>query len=259
MNLQLLIPLVAGHLIGDFVLQTNRMVADKRRIGTRLSHAVTVAIISWALVGHWATWWWLLPALVVTHFLIDTAKSALEKRLPQSPSEESGWLKRNGEATLLVVDQVLHLAVILGLVRLAEQSRLASTVVGNSAWIDWFDLSYLRILVLVSGFVLAVNASGVLLGILLKRFEQAEEGGLPGGGLYIGFFERALIFIFVLAGEPAGIGFLAAAKSVFRFGELKDKDDRATAEYILIGTLMSFCFAMVIAYTTRYVLGKLGR
>lgn len=36
------------------------------------------------------------------------------------------------------------------------------------------------------------------------------------------------------------VGFLLAAKSVFRFGDLRDDQDRKRTEYVLIGTLLSF-------------------
>ncbi|MFV0501856.1 MAG: hypothetical protein ACK5MH_09735 [Bacteroidales bacterium] len=42
----------------------------------------------------------------------------------------------------------------------------------------------------------------------------------------------------------SGIGFLLAAKSIFRFGDLKDSKDRKLTEYILIGTLLSFAVAI---------------
>ena len=51
-------------------------------------------------------------------------------------------------------------------------------------------------------------------------------------GQYIGQLERTLIFLFVLIGQPTGVGFLVAAKSVFRFGDLKEHEDRMEAEYI---------------------------
>ncbi|MDK2969458.1 MAG: hypothetical protein PWQ65_561, partial [Bacteroidota bacterium] len=38
---------------------------------------------------------------------------------------------------------------------------------------------------------------------------------------------------------------LVAAKSVFRFGDLKDSGNRKLTEYILIGTLLSFGIAIV--------------
>jgi hypothetical protein len=44
-----------------------------------------------------------------------------------------------------------------------------------------------------------------------------------------------------------GIGFLLAAKSIFRFGDLKDKQDIKLTEYILIGTLLSFGIGILSA------------
>jgi len=254
LNLQLLLPLIAGHLIGDFVLQTSQMVADKGRVRTRMIHATIVALVSWILAGYWATWWWLIPGLLIPHFLIDSLKNAVEKKLSAESQEDGSWMARNAEAALFTADQTLHMAVLLGLAYASSLPGLAKTVVGESWWVSRFGGTYLSLLILVAGFILAVYVTGFVLGFLLRRFAMQEEGGLPGGGLYIGFFERAIIFIFVMAGQPAGIGFLVAAKSVFRFGELKDKKDRAIAEYILIGTLMSFTFAMIVAYATRYLL-----
>jgi hypothetical protein len=40
-------------------------------------------------------------------------------------------------------------------------------------------------------------------------------------------------------------GFLLAAKSVFRFGDLKESKDRKLTEYVLIGTLLSFGIALL--------------
>jgi len=60
----------------------------------------------------------------------------------------------------------------------------------------------------------------------------------------------ALIFLFVSLGQPASIGFLVAAKSIFRFGELKDRGNRMEAEYITIGSLMSFGWAITTGYLT---------
>ncbi len=63
----------------------------------------------------------------------------------------------------------------------------------------------------------------------------------------------------MLVNQPAGVGFLIAAKSVFRFGELSDSSRRMEAEYIIIGTLYSFLFGLVSAYGLRWVLLLLTR
>ena len=72
--------------------------------------------------------------------------------------------------------------------------------------------------------------------------------GLPGGGRVIGLLERAIIFGLVAAGQPQGVGFLLAAKSILRFGEVREPGQRAAAEYIIIGTLSSFGWALLVAW-----------
>ena len=52
-------------------------------------------------------------------------------------------------------------------------------------------------------------------------------------------------------GEPTGIGFLIAAKSILRFAEIKDAIQRKVAEYTIIGTFLSFGWALLIAMLMR--------
>jgi hypothetical protein len=54
------------------------------------------------------------------------------------------------------------------------------------------------------------------------------------------------VFAFVVTGNWEAIGFLLAAKSVFRFGDLKESKDRKLTEYVLIGTLISFGIAILV-------------
>ena len=49
---------------------------------------------------------------------------------------------------------------------------------------------------------------------------------------------------FVLTGHIEGVGFLLTAKSVFRFGDLKEAKDIKTTEYVMIGTMWSFAIAI---------------
>lgn len=55
-------------------------------------------------------------------------------------------------------------------------------------------------------------------------------------------------------GSYEGVGFLLAAKSVFRFGELNKAKEIQTTEYVLIGTFASFTIAILtgIAITHLY-------
>jgi len=117
----------------------------------------------------------------------------------------------------------------------------------------------LRLGIGLTGWWVATVIAGRLLGVFLRRFEESSgkdfaQGGLANGGYWIGIGERTLIYLFILSGVPEGIGFLVAAKSIFRFGEIKEPEQRELAEYILIGTLMSFTAATLVGIATKYAL-----
>ena len=85
---------------------------------------------------------------------------------------------------------------------------------------------------------------------LLAWMTRSDHVGFEQGGMIIGQLERALIFILTLTGQAAGIGFLIAAKSILRYGEAQDPSQRMDAEYIIIGTLMSFGWGILVSYLT---------
>ncbi len=247
----LLVPLVAGHFLGDFVLQADWMVERKRRFGVVLLHAAIVAVVSCVLLGHVPSWWWLFPTLLVTHLLVDLAKGAGDRSI--------GRRGANARVALFLLDQAAHLLVLAAILQVARLGALSwGSLAGQGVWVELFGRAYLHALVLLTGWIVTAPAVGVLLALMLKRFEDEltpdQKTGLPGGGYWIGLTERSLIYLFILVAEPTGIGFLAAAKSVFRIGELREAEERKLAEYILIGTLMSFALAMVFGLLTRAAL-----
>ena len=60
--------------------------------------------------------------------------------------------------------------------------------------------------------------------------------------------------MFIITNNWQGIGFLLAAKSVFRFGDLSRSEDRKLTEYILIGTLLSFGLAILVGMGYNYII-----
>lgn len=70
--------------------------------------------------------------------------------------------------------------------------------------------------------------------------------GLVAGGELIGYLERLLILTFTLVGSYAAVGFVLAAKSIFRFGELNQSANRGMTEYVLIGSLLSVVITTLI-------------
>ncbi|MCF8029612.1 MAG: DUF3307 domain-containing protein [Desulfohalobiaceae bacterium] len=243
MELQVLICLFAAHILADFLLQSGSEAANKTRKGPLLRHAAVHAGLVYLLLGMWAAVW--VPgAVFVAHALIDWGKA----------------VKGGETARALLADQAAHAVVLLVLAACIEVLAPGDT----PFWVRWLGMPYLRGLVLVAGFVLSVQAVGVLVGRTVRSFpdRMAEAGqtaarGLQGAGRTIGQLERSLVFLFLLMGHPGGIGFLVAAKSIFRIAELKDPGERMQAEYIILGTLMSFALGVAGAYGTMQCLALL--
>src|SRR5690606_24248779 len=146
--------------------------------------------------------------------------------------------------TWFFVDQLLHLIVIIAVWAFISQITAieisASFLAGATAFI-----------------FLSRPASFVIYQALSHwSGEMAEEGqnekALPKAGSYIGMLERALVFGFILIGQWGAIGFLMAAKSIFRFGDLTRAKDRKLTEYILIGTFLSFGMAILAGIVFTY-------
>jgi hypothetical protein len=101
----------------------------------------------------------------------------------------------------------------------------------------------------LTGLIVATRAGGFAIGLFMAQWAGAlPTEGLKNGGRAIGLLERGLIFLLVIVGLPEGIGFLIAAKSVLRFGAVGD--DRAFSEYVIIGTLASFAWAIAASFLT---------
>jgi len=92
-----------------------------------------------------------------------------------------------------------------------------------------------------------------LISIYKPNTEIEKDESLENAGKYIGILERLLVFLFIATQHWEGVGFLIAAKSIFRFSDLTESKDRKLTEYILIGTLLSFGLAIVIALLSNYV------
>jgi len=250
---EILICLLAAHFLGDFIFQPNTAASSKRRPLILLKHSFIVAASSYTLCGIWGLWQ--IPlAIFLTHGLTDYIKATLKKESAYS----------------FVLDQAVHLAIISVITILIASTKVLSPNGSSTFWVDFLGKEFLKYLILMSGLIVTIKAGGILIGLAVKPFtdqlQESGEGkttkGVPGprgfgnGGRVIGYLERSLIFLLILIGQPGGIGFLIAAKSILRFGEIKDHENRMEAEYIIIGTLMSFGYGIFISYLTQFFLEK---
>jgi hypothetical protein len=224
-----------AHVLADYVFQTSKMVATKDRITTLLIHTITVYLCAVVALGSIA---WQIAVLAGLHLATDALKAI--------------WVKtrKDDGITPYLADQLAHLVAI------AVIAAVAPTLWTDGVWTKDLAMGGLldistwapKAMLLIAGILYTTRAGGFAVGKLMQPFiTGAPKKSLPKGGMMIGVLERGLIFLMFLAGQPAGIGFLIAAKSVLRF-DAASKNEKA--EYVIIGTLASFSWAIAIAILT---------
>ena len=78
--------------------------------------------------------------------------------------------------------------------------------------------------------------------------------GMPMAGKWTGYIERVPILTLVLTNNTEAVGFLLAAKSVFRFGDLNKAKEIKITEYVLLGTFASFSFTLLVALVLNSII-----
>lgn len=227
----LLVKLLLAHIIGDFFLQPRKWVKEKEKKKLKSSKLYLHILIHILLTGIiiWDTsLWHIILVIGVSHLIIDAAKLHSQKK--------------KTKRLLFFVDQLLHISVLFICYFIFTENTftLSELITQNN------------LLLVVCLLFLTIPTSIIMKHIFLKwdisEFTKNNKS-LEDAGKYIGILERILVFIFIVTGHWEAVGFLITAKSVFRFGDLKESKDRQLTEYILIGTLISFGIAIIIGIT----------
>ena len=117
--------------------------------------------------------------------------------------------------------------------------------------------------VTLAGYALAVFGGGAFVEAALDQILRPDdkeairafrERGLRDGGRLIGWLERFLVLTFLMGGDYAAIGLVFAAKGILRYGEIKGLGDQKVAEYVLIGTMLSLAWAVIVGAILRWFL-----
>ncbi|WP_210149326.1 DUF3307 domain-containing protein [Chryseobacterium scophthalmum] len=222
------IQLILAHLLGDFILQPNSWVADKENRKLKSSylyfHVLIHTILSFIFLWDLKLWW--VAVLVgISHFIIDACKLSFQKI-----QTKKRWF---------FIDQALHVAVIGGI----------------SFYFGEFNFEFLKdqdFLKMIMAALFLTSPASIFIKLLLSSWtpvtgeeNSVQSDSLSSAGKYIGILERLLVFTFIVVNHWEGVGFMIAAKSVFRFSDLAQAKQRKLTEYVLIGTLLSFGIAVL--------------
>ena len=220
----ILLRLLFAHVLSDFVFQSDKICEGKQEKTSKkyvyqLLHSFIHALTAYLFVADWSNW--IIPLIIfVSHTLMDYIK-------------------------------VEYIAVIvILLLSLFDHCGDLCREIFRTEWND------MNIWAVVTAYFLILKPTSVFLSLFIKRWTPSAttEKSLPNAGKWIGYFERILILTFILTGTAEGIGFLLAAKSIFRFGELSKAQEIKTTEYVLIGTLASFTIAIIIGFAVLQII-----
>lgn len=235
----LFIKLLLAHLLGDFIWQPNSWVthkeARKHKSTYLYLHIFLHGILAAVLVGEIQ----FIPyaiLIAVTHGIIDLTKLNFQKN-----KTKRIWF---------IADQMAHTLVLVGVVLLYK---------GETIQFLWFDNQFW---ILITAVLFITKPTSIFIKTIISIWHPESENSnqdnsLAKAGNYIGILERLFVFCFILTGHFEAIGFLLAAKSIFRFGDLKEARDRKLTEYVMIGTLMSFGTAIVTGLIVQALLLQL--
>jgi hypothetical protein len=222
-------------MIGDFILQGKSWVKAKERKKLKayelylhlLVHGGLIMLVVWDMTFlPWA------GLLVFTHFVIDGTKLIL--------------MKEHTKRIWFFIDQAAHvLSVYLIYCLYSGYTQLDTSLLTEKNFLFVTIIVFLTMpcSYIVKMFIDRWTPNTKTLIVNDDAVETNES--LENAGSYIGIFERLFVFAFVATNNWEAIGFLLAAKSVFRFGDLTKASDRKLTEYILIGTLLSFGIAIL--------------
>ncbi len=147
---------------------------------------------------------------------------------------------------------------------LAFRPELAAWAAQVESWTTFTallrGLGDARMQLMLFGLLLSANEANLVIRAVFDRLDlkprpradalTVDEGEFNRGRV-IGMLERLLLYSFVLQAQYGAIGFVLAAKA---FTRSKALDDRAFAEYVLIGTLLSAGLALLTGGAVKWLL-----
>jgi len=228
-NYDILLRLLVAHIIGDFILQREDWVKNKNKDKIKSVHLYLHCLIHGILVYVFLFKFnsFLIPIIIIlSHFIIDTLKIYFGKE----------------KRFTFLIDQLLHIAVILFLwiFKTEQQDQIYNFI------LSVFSKSHFWLI--ITSYLFISNPTSVIIAEFIKKWKDSikNEDSLEDAGKWIGYFERFLVLTFIITDHYEAIGFLLAAKSVFRFGDLKECKEIKFTEYVLVGTLTSFSIAIIV-------------
>lgn len=229
-----------AHLFGDFTFQPNKWIKKRNKNGIKSKYlyyhiSVHLTLLVLLFINELGAYFIGIIIIVLAHYLIDVAKIYASKKEILS------------EFKLFILDQFLHILTILLVCNYYFTFEM-----------EWENFVSEKMFLILITTILIISVTPIVIKMFFQRWENDmnfdSKESLKNAGLYIGIIERIFIVVFININFYEGIGYLLAAKSIFRFGDLTNSKDKKLTEYILLGTLLSFILAIGIGLCLKHAL-----
>ncbi len=228
--------LLAGHMVGDFVLQTGRL-AEMKRVSVRglMYHILMVTAATALFLIPSPRWWLSLILVAVVHLAIDSVRLLFAHDL------------RRRNTLYFLVDQSAHVGALLAIAYMQQPVSPFSARVLLHPQSLWDQLS-----LLITALVLLLFTVPVVEALIAMDMGIRETGHVPHVTLrmrLLGALERSLGFVLMQTPYAYLVPLVFVPHFLYR---LAWKSEGPTAYNILRPTL-SFLSTCIIGWVVRTV------
>ena len=213
--------LLVCHVLGDFVLQTDRIEADKESVvGAYFKHILLYALpfLGCYLLSYigfrTAELMFSILSCVFVHALIDLTKIKVAGRIEERHGEDDSGRR---ETWLFAVDQGLHLATLISVVVLSQPGPMDMPKIAE------------RTVPFVLYLLCLAKPANIVFPKLFPGLHEEEENT---SGKLIGTLERLMVGLLILLSQYTAIGLAMIAQSVARYART-DRNPGAVEYYIM--------------------------
>ena len=250
--MELLLLLLVVHFIGDFYLQPTSWVVCRNA-----NHIISKGLWKHFLVHT------LLNTLVLLISDLSLFPAIFSIAIISLLHLCTDYWKsyRTNNLGYFLIDQMIHILIISMVWAYLANFTLEQILFFITNFITAKNMS------IATSYILVCKPASVIISLALKSHtdniandteitgatDENSNIGLLSAGAWIGYIERCLAISFIFMGQFAGIGFLVATKTIFRFGDLTKNKDMKLTEYMMLGTLLSYAIALFIGWNALQI------
>lgn len=240
--------LLLFHVIGDFYILPKRMSENKsKNVWCLVSHALiiglTYMVLSLVFIGDYE--FSISFYLIVSHFFIDFITSGFFFKL----MKKENLVKYTKSIWVFIIDQLCHIAILV-LISLSVMGKydLSNKVIS----LIGVDIEINGMILLLLFAILIYKPTKVYVEKVLMFAGVEEKMATDKQSTIIGYAERTIFFVSILANVPIVISFVIGMKTWAQSEKLKSKDNPFVGTF-LIGSLTSLAVTIVLGYFYLYL------